>query len=248
MSDISWLLLPILFIVALIYSSVGLGGGSSYIAVLYLFGIPLIEIPPLALFFNIIVSAVAVYRFGRSGYVIPRLAFPFLLFSIPAVFFGSRLELEEKTLSIVFMVVLFLVALALLFKKKEAQTKLALSQKGVWILAPVLGTVLGFLAGVIGIGGGIFLGPVLLLIGFASSKHVAGICSVFVLVNSIFGLSFHYLQGGVDVSGLLLLGGVVFVGAQLGSFLGTKKISPLVLQKTFALLLLYVSIKLGLGI
>ncbi|GAI32681.1 unnamed protein product [marine sediment metagenome] len=99
-----------------------------------------------------------------------------------------------------------------------------------------------------GIGGGVFLGPVLLLIGFASPKNIAGICSAFVLVNSVVGLLSHSLQGRVDLSVLFFLGLVVFAGAQVGSFLGTRKFSPLLLQRIFAFILLAVSLKLGIGI
>ncbi len=111
----------------------------------------------------------------------------------------------------------------------------------------LLGAILGFLAGLVGIGGGIFLGPILLLVGFASPKYIAGICSAFVLVNSIVGLTVHYFHGGVELSVILLLGIVVFVGAQAGSFLGTKKFSPILVQRIVAVILMVVSLKLGVG-
>ena len=86
MPDIFWILIPILFFVSFAYTSVGLGGGSSYVAFLYLFGIPLANIPPIALFFNITAASVALYRFGKKGYFTPRLVYPFLLTSVPATF------------------------------------------------------------------------------------------------------------------------------------------------------------------
>jgi len=248
MSGIFWILAPLLFLIALAYSSVGLGGGSSYVALFILFGIPLAEIPPFALFFNITVASVALYKFNKRGYFVPKLVFPFLLASIPATFFGAWWHPDEKLLSLIFATARFSIALILLLKKKEVKARFSLDKKTTWVLSFFLGGFLGFLAGIMGIGGGVFLGPVLLLIGFASPKNIAGICSAFVLVNSVVGLLSHSLQGRVDLSVLFFLGLVVFAGAQVGSFLGTRKFSPLLLQRIFAFILLAVSLKLGIGI
>lgn len=240
-------LIPALFVISLVYTSVGLGGGSSYVALLFLFGIPLANIPPIALFFNITASSVAFYRFSKRGYVVPRLVYPFLLTSIPATFLGARIKLDENILTLVFALTLFCIALVLFFRKKEKKFRFSDSKNMSWILPLLLGAILGFLAGLVGIGGGIFLGPVLLLVGFASPKYIAGICSAFVLVNSIVGLTARYFQGNVDLSTIFFLGIVVFVGAQVGSFFGTKRFSPILLQKVVAVILLLVSFKLGLG-
>ncbi len=248
MSEIFWMLAPLLFFIALVYTSVGLGGGSSYVAILYLFGIPLAKIPPIALFFNITAASIVLYKFYKRGYVVPKLVMPFLLASVPATFLGACWRLDEKILSLIFAIVLFSIAFTLLFKKKGLKTRFSLDEKTGWVLSLFIGAVLGFLAGIMGIGGGIFLGPVLLIIGFASPKHVAGICGAFVLVNSVVGLASHYFQGNVDFSVLFYLGLAVFVGAQVGSFFGTKKFSPLLLQRIFAILLLIVSLKLSIGI
>jgi hypothetical protein len=248
MTDVFWILAPVLFLTALVYTSVGLGGGSSYVAVLFLFGIPLAKIPPIALFFNITAASIALYKFSKKGYFDPKLVLPFVIASVPATFLGARLSFEEKILTFIFAGVLFIMALILLLKKKEVKTRIFLDKKKVLLIAIPLGAVLGFLAGVMGIGGGIFLGPVLLLLGFASSKQAAGACSAFVLVNSVVGLTSHHLQGNVDFSVLLFLGLAVFIGAQVGSFLGTKRFSLLLLQRVFAILLLIVSLKLSMGI
>ncbi len=248
MPAIFWILAPILFFIALAYTSVGLGGGSSYWASLYLFGIPSTTIPPIVLFFNIIAASVALYKFGKKGYFVPKLVYPFLFASVPATFFGARWHPDEKVLSIIFAVILFFIALILVFKKKEVKPRFSIDKKTTWLVSLFLGALLGFLAGIMGIGGGVFLGPVLLLIGFASPKYVAGTCSAFVLVNSVVGLLSHSLQGNVDFSALLFLGVAVFAGAQVGSFLGTRKFSPLILQRIFAFILLAVSLKLGVGI
>ncbi|MCK4931419.1 MAG: sulfite exporter TauE/SafE family protein [Candidatus Aminicenantes bacterium] len=245
MTDIIWIVVPVLFLIALVYSSVGLGGGSSYIAFLYLFGIPLSRIPPIALFFNIIVASIAFSRFYKSGYFKPKFAFPFLIASIPATFFSAQLRIDEKLLAFVFSLILFLAALILLFRGKDIKTRFSLDSKSILVISFFLGGGLGFLAGIIGIGGGIFLGPVLLLMGFSSPKHIAGICSAFVLINSVVGLSSYLIQGRVEFSVLFLLGLAVFVGGQIGAYFGTKRLSSLLLQKIFAIILLIVSVKLG---
>lgn len=247
MTDIWWLI-PALFCIALAYSSVGLGGGSSYVAILYLFGLPLAKIPPIVLFFNITAASVAVYRFGRQGYIRPRLTLPFLAASVPATFLAARWHPHDATLSLIMGVVLVCVALVLFFKKQEVKPRFSLEEKGFFVLAFGLGALMGALAGVMGIGGGVFLGPAMLLAGLASAKHVAGTCSAFVLVNSAVGLSSHYIQGRVDVTALLALGIAVFAGAQVGSFLGTRKLSPLVLQRIFGMFLLIVGLRLGMEI
>lgn len=248
MPEIFWYFVPVFFFIAFVYTSVGLGGGSSYVAFLCLFGVPLAKIPPIALFFNITAASIALYKFSKEGYFVPRLVFPFLVGSVPATFFSALWNLEERILSLIFVVVLFFIALILLLKKKDVKAGFSFDKRKSWLIAFPLGAILGFLAGVMGIGGGIFLGPVLLLIGLASSKQAAGACSAFVLVNSVVGLTSHYLYGKVDFSILFFLGLAVFAGAQVGSFLGTKKFSSLLLQRIFAFVLLAVSIKLGIGI
>lgn len=217
-------------------------------ALFILFGIPLAKIPPIVLFFNITAASVALYRFSKRGYFVPKLVFPFLFASIPATFFGAWWHPDERLLSLIFAAALFSIALILLLKKQEVKARFSMDKKATWLFSLFLGALLGFLAGIMGIGGGVFLGPVLLLIGFASPKYIAGICSAFVLVNSAVGLLSHSLQGRVDLSALLFLGIAVFMGAQVGSFLGTRKFSPLLLQRIFALILLAVSLKLGVGI
>lgn len=245
MPEIYWIIIPLFFFVSLAYTSVGLGGGSSYVALLLLFGFPLTKIPPIALFLNIIAASVALYKFGKRGFFPPKLVFPLLLASVPATFLGAQLTLNENILMIIFAAVLPLLGLVLLLKKREIRPRFSLERKQTWVVSFFLGAILGFMAGIMGIGGGIFLGPVLLLVGMAASKEVAGICSAFVLVNSSIGLISHYLQGRVEFSALFALGVAVFLGAQIGSFLGSRKFSLLALQKIFAIILLIVSVKMA---
>jgi uncharacterized membrane protein YfcA len=248
MTETLWILIPLLFLVSLVYSSVGLGGGSSYVAIFSLFGLPLARIPPIALFLNIIVATIALIRFKNRGYLKLNLVMPLLIGSIPATYLGARWQPDEKILSVIFAVVLFVVSLLLFSKSKEIKTRFTLNTQSFWLLSFALGGALGYLAGVMGIGGGIFLGPILLLIGFSSPRHIAGTCSAFVLVNSSVGLFSHFLRGNVEFSSLLFLGVAVFVGGHIGAFLGSRKVSPVAIQRIMALLLFAVSVKLGMEI
>jgi hypothetical protein len=248
MTETLWVLVPLLFLVSFVYSSVGLGGGSSYVAIFSLFGLPLAKIPPIALFLNIIVATIALVRFKNQGYLKLNLVLPLLIGSIPATYLGARWQPDEKVLSVIFAFVLFVISLLLFSKSKEIKTRFTFNKQSFWFLTFALGGVLGYLAGVMGIGGGIVLGPILLLVGFSSPRHIAGTCSAFVLVNSSVGLFSHFLKGNVEFSSLLFLGVAVFVGGNIGAFLGSRKVSPVAIQRIMALLLFAVSVKLGLEI
>jgi len=240
-----WILAAALFLISLLYTSAGLAGGSSYIALLYFFGIPLTEIPPLALFLNIIASSVAMYKFMRAGYFIPKFVFALLAASLPATYFGAQLNLDQKTLSLLFVIILFSISFLILFNKKEVKPRFSASKQRAWLALFFIGAFSGFTAGVMGIGGGIFLGPTMLFMRLASPKQVASTCSVLILANSFVGLISHGLRDRSEFCILLISGLAVFGGAQIGAFLGIKKFSPLFLQKIFALLLLAASLKLG---
>ncbi|MFQ6082701.1 MAG: sulfite exporter TauE/SafE family protein [Candidatus Aminicenantia bacterium] len=248
MGDFDLILVPIFFIISFFYSSVGLGGGSSYVAFLSFNGFPLNKIPPIALFLNIIVASIALYRFKKVNFFDFRLVLPFVVSSIPAAFIGARVKLDEKSLSILFAVIIFLVAVKMLSLKKEITPEISVNWKTSWLIGLPGGVILGFTAGVVGIGGGIFLGPVLLLFGFASSKQTAAACSTFVLLNSISGLLSHIIKGGVDILALLPFGTAVFLGGQIGSYFGAKKFSPLILQKIFGSIILLIAIKVGMRV
>ena len=247
MTEGGLILAPIVFLIALVYSSVGLGGGSSYVAVFSLFGMPLTKIPPIALFLNIVVASISLARFNKHGYVKPNVILPLLAASLPATYLGARWRPDERILSLVFALVLISISFLLFFRFKSATHKFRSSASHSWQLSLLLGAMLGFLAGVMGIGGGIFLGPVLLVIGFSSTKHVAGICSAFVLSNSLIGLATHFLYGNVNLASLLLLGIAVFLGGLIGSLVGVRIVSPSLLRRVVAVLLFFVSIKLAMG-
>ena len=249
MTELFWICAPFLFAIALLYTSVGLGGGSSYIAFLVIFGLPLAVIPPLALFFNIIASSVAGWRFFKNGYVVPRIILPVLFTSLPAAFIGARMSLSKEATTLIFVFVLLAISLQLFFKRAEAANLMALDRSNKkWLLLLLIGIISGFLAGLMGIGGGVFLGPLLLLIGRGTARQVAGTCSIFVLANSAIGLLSHVLHGNVEPSKFYLLGFAVLFGALIGSFFGSNRFSALWLQRIFALVLLAAACKLVIGL
>lgn len=238
-------MVPAIFFSSLAYSSVGLGGGSAYIAILYLFGFPIKGIPALSLFFNITASSTALWRFRKEGYFNGGLALPFIISSVPFAFLGASLRLNDKTLSLVLAATLALVSFLLFTRRPPVLLGSSLRKETFFLLALSVGGVLGFLAAVSGIGGGIFLAPVLFLTGLGSPRVEAATCSLFVLANSGAGFLAHSLHGRVEFSPLVYLGIAVLLGAQVGSFLGARKFSSPILRKILAGLLLTVSLKIG---
>lgn len=238
------LLSIIFFMISMAYSSVGLGGGSTYLIVLYLSGLPILIIPPVVLLVNVVVSATAWYRFRSSRFFRFKLILPFTLSSIPAAFLGARFRLNESSLTILLAILLLLVSMRMILMNSGIRTRTTLSWKQSWVIGLPCGALLGLLAGVIGIGGGIFLGPILIFYGLANAKEAAGACSFFVLFNSASGLISHISKNGVDLTDFLPLIIAAFIGGIIGSYFGAKKLSPLLLQRVLGLILLIVSIKI----
>jgi uncharacterized protein len=224
------LLAPLFFATSFIYSSAGFAGGSSYVAILVLVGINLYTIPPISLALNIVVSSAALFNFFRAGHLSLRFTAP-LLVSIPFAFVTGTLVLPELTLTFVFIVALFTASGILLLSGnsiKNRQVKVRKMNlnfaKKVMITAP-LGAVLGSIAGLVGIGGGIWLSPILIITGMASPKKAAASASLFILANSISSFLAHSVTKKVDLELIIPLAIVVLAGGLLGSRLGAFKFS-----------------------
>lgn len=266
-------LLPLFFLAALLYSTAGHGGGSTYIAILVLFSLPFATLRQVSLVCNIIVAGGGFYIFyeyisrtkgcelhpekdnlicgpkgpsfsrDKAGYFSAKKVFPFVLTSIPASFLFGRIQVGEKLFSILLGLSLLVVALRLLFYPGSFESKRPVSWVFAWSIGLPLGAVLGALSGLLGIGGGIFLSPVLMLLGWANSKETATAASFFILVNSIAGLLGQWTKSpmSIPLSFILPLAFAVFLGGQIGSRLGSKKISILTLQRYTAFIVLYAS-------
>lgn len=237
------------FITALIYASVGFGGGSTYNAILILMDTDYRLIPLLALSCNIIVVAGALFHFHRNGYLAPKPLLPWMVFSIPASFAGGLVPLPEQVFTLLLGIALMLSGLRLLWPEQKNLAYLSSTVRVFNHSPAILGMCLGLAAGLTGIGGGIFLAPVLHFIKWGNAKQIAAGCALFILVNSLAGMAGQIIKMN-DVGTLAMaapywfLFPAVIIGGQIGSYLGTKRMNMNLIRKITGLLILYVSIRL----
>ena len=238
-------------ITACLYASAGFGGGSTYTALLVLAGTEFHLIPLIALSCNIVVVMGGVWRFHKVGALRIKPLLPFLIGSIPAAWVGGRLPISETLFIGLLGVTLFLAGLRLLFVKlREHGNETRPTHMP---LAVLIGTVLGGLAGLVGIGGGIFLAPVLYGLKWGKPRQIAAACSFFILVNSIAGLFGQMLkfqdQNILDqIPTYIPLILAVFVGGQIGAWLSSKKLNPILLKRITACLILVAAVRLLWGL
>lgn len=235
------LLLILLFFVAFLYASVGHGGASGYLALMSLFAFPVTFMKPTALVLNILVSAIAFYFYFREKKFEWKLFYPFAITSIPFSFLGGIIAIETHYYKLILgTVLLFAIAKLMGFignKKIEIQPinmPLALS----------IGAIIGLISGLIGIGGGIILTPVILLLGWADIKKSAAVSALFIFVNSISGLFGFISNGGILPISSVSLITVALIGGILGGYFGSKKMNNIVLRNVLALVLLIAVFKL----
>ncbi|HZB63879.1 MAG TPA: sulfite exporter TauE/SafE family protein [Nitrososphaeraceae archaeon] len=217
------------FVISFFYSSVGFAGGSSYIAILVLVGVNLYTVPPISLALNIIVSSAAFFNYLKAGHLSLRLSFP-LLISIPFAFIGGSIILPEKMLTLIFVISLFSASAALLLSGRRRITfqhekirKMNLNFVRTALITTPLGALLGSISGLVGIGGGIWLSPILIMSGLANPKQAAASASLFILTNSISGFIAHTITKDIDFGLIIPLSIVVLIGGLMGSRLGALK-------------------------
>jgi uncharacterized protein len=228
-------------LVALLYASVGHGGASGYIAVMALAAMPTLSIKPTALVLNILVSAIALFQFSRAGHFNWRTFWPFALTSIPCSFIGGMVYLPPHLLKPLLGVVLLFSAWRLLFRQRKNPGPA--TPPGI-PLAMVIGALLGILSGLTGVGGGIFLSPLLLLLGWAEMRETAGISALFILLNSAAGLMGHLASLGnvPDFTPWLALCAVT--GGAIGAHLGSRHLPLTAIRYLLSVVLLIAGIKL----
>lgn len=227
--------------VAILYSSVGHGGASGYIAVLALFSLAPSSFKPTALLLNILVSAVAAYSFSRAGHFSRRLFLPFAATSVPASFLGGYLSLPLPVYKPLIGIVLLASAWRLFFRYPPQEAD------GVTPSAPValcVGAFLGFLSGLTGVGGGIFLSPLLLLLRWAKAKEASAVAAMFILVNSLSGLLGHVSSLEAVPGFAPLLGAAALCGGITGSFFGSSRLPVPGVVKVLSLVLAIAGFKL----
>lgn len=235
------------FIVASLYSLVGFGGGSSYIALLVFFEENYLLIPVIALICNLIVVCGGCFHFNRFGHLTLSRALPYVLTSVPFSFLGGAVKIDRQTFMLVLGLSLLAAGIRLLVFPSQHLSTLETRQSKKHI-SYLIGAFLGLLSGMIGIGGGIFLAPLLLSFRLARPKEVAAICSLFILVNSAAGLGGQFVKSSVDfgeVFGYSPLFLAVFVGGQVGSRISSSQtISDFTVKKLTAFLIIFVSLRL----
>lgn len=230
------------FVIAVIYASVGFGGGSSYLALLALMSVPFESLRPTALLCNVIVVSGGTYVFWTSGALEIKKSWPFLLLSIPMAFIGGLWRIENVSAFFVLLGVCLILAAALLWAQPVAPGQRQLKSPA---LHAALGGGIGFLSGLVGIGGGIFLSPILNLVNWDEPKKISALASLFILVNSLSGLAGQVTKNpAVDwrfISPLLL---AVFVGGQIGSRLGARRFNSFYIKRITSILIFIAAIKI----
>jgi uncharacterized membrane protein YfcA len=241
MHDILWLSV-LFFIAALLYSSVGHAGASGYIAAMALFGLAPAVIKPTALFLNILVALIATVQFYRAGHFSWKIFWPLALGSIPFAFLGGALSLPTTIYKqIVGLVLLFAAYRLFMYTKVVVKTNTKSLSVG---LAILLGAGIGFLSGLTGVGGGIFLSPLLLLMGWSAMKQTAAISAAFILVNSIAGLAGNYASVQFLPSALPFWAAAALIGGFIGSRFGSAQAQPEVIRRLLSVVLLIAGLKL----
>ena len=241
----NWHIILLFFTIAVLYSSVGFGGGSSYLAVLALTGLAFTQIRATALLCNTVVVIGNVFYFHQQKTYNFKKVIPLVLFSIPFAFIGGYLKISQTFFFILLGFTLLFAAITMWVSKKiiaseEKTTQLKMSKNAGY------GGFIGFISGMVGIGGGIFLAPLLHLTNWDTSKKIAATASLFILVNSIAGLLGQYSNPNFEIdwslTSILLI--TVFIGGQIGRRLSNKLLNQIQLKKATAILIAFVSIRI----
>jgi len=232
-------LLFFFFAIALIYASVGFGGGSSYLALLALYALPFKEIRFIALVCNIIVVSSGTFIFFKNKQLDWKKILPLVALSIPLSFLGAWLRLSETIFFILLGCTLVIASIFLWVNTRhQLSTTIENDNKNSVFKNSVIGGVIGFVSGLVGIGGGIFLSPVLNLMHWDTAKKIAAAASVFILVNSLAGLAgqWSHLPATIDFYRIIFLGGAVFLGGQIGSRIGVAFLPQQAVRRVTAIL------------
>ena len=244
-------LLAILFLItAILYSSVGFGGGSTYLALLLIWGIPYFIFPVIALSCNIIVVSGNCFNYIRAGNLNLKLLIPYLVGSIPLAYIGGSLPIEKKLFEILLFLVLATAGTLLLFNFKSYNDRKEIYQKIPVPISIIIGGVLGFISGIVGIGGGIFLSPILFLIRAGKPKHIVTTASLFILINSASGLIGQLTKNTLllEAQNYWYLLVVVLIGGLIGNYLNLKIFSNRILALITAILVIFVACRIGVKI
>jgi len=240
-----WELLLFFLVIAAIYASVGFGGGSSYLAILAIYALPFKELRFIALLCNIIVVTGGVYLYAKNNLIHWKKVIPLVVVSVPCAYLGARLRLSEAVFFIILGISLIIASILLWVKTKAVHdSDIMQFKKNTFVKDGILGGSIGFLSGMVGIGGGIFLSPVLNLTKWDLPKKIAAAASVFILVNSIAGLAGQWdtLPTNMNYTRITLLCLSVFIGGLIGSRMSIK-FNPLIIRRTTAVLVFFAGVE-----
>ncbi|TXD47269.1 sulfite exporter TauE/SafE family protein [Polaribacter sp. IC073] len=241
----NWHIILLFFTVAILYSSVGFGGGSSYLAILALSGIIFTQIRATALLCNIVVVLGNVYLFNRQQKIDWKKIMPLVLLSIPLAFLGGKIKISQQLFFILLGFTLLFAAITMWLSRKIIASN-NLNNNSKPFKNGGFGGIIGFISGMVGIGGGIFLAPLLHLANWDTPKKIAVTASIFILVNSIAGFIGQYSNPDFvidwNLTSVLLL--TVFIGGQIGSRISTNYYTPIQLKKATAILIAFVSLRI----
>ena len=230
-----------LVIVSVLYASVGHGGASGYLALMALFGVQVAFMKPSALILNLFVSSVAFFAFYKAGYFRWKILLPFIITSIPMAFIGSGISISPALYKKFLAICLIIATARILIQPNVVNNQ---TKDFNWILALIVGALVGFFSGMIGIGGGIILSPLLLLMGWTNVKETAAISAAFILVNSVAGLTGHIMAGMEIPPNIYTWIVIAFMGGLIGGYGGSRKVSFNQLRFILAFVLVIASIKL----
>lgn len=237
------------FVTAVLYAAVGFGGGSTYNALLVLAETDYRLLPSVALLCNLIVVTGGVIQYRRSGALDLRFALPFVVLSVPLAWLGGRIPVERDAFVLALGLSLLAAGIAMWFQSPAPRDGPLAPRPVGWVVGAPLGASIGFLSGMVGIGGGIFLAPLLHLLRLGDAKKIAATSSFFIMVNSLAGLAGQTMKHGTTSHleqlgdyGWLFVG--VFLGGQIGSRLSARTLSGTVVKRMTAVLVLYVAARL----
>lgn len=235
-------LAALIFAAALFYSAVGNAGASGYLAVMALVGLTPAAMKPTALVLNILVAAIAAVKFHRARLFSWSRLLPFAVTSVPCSFVGGYILLPGRAYNIIVGLILLFAAL-LLLRHAHTEGKKEVKRIPFWA-ALISGAVIGLLSGLTGTGGGIFLSPLMLFMGWAETRQALGISAAFILVNSIAGLSGNVSSVGALPGSIYVLAPAAIVGGYVGAEYGSKRIAGTNLRRLLALILIIAGLKL----
>ena len=235
------------FITAILYSSIGFGGGSTYLALMLIWDIPFYIFPIIALICNIIVVTGNSINFLRTKNININLLTPYLIGSVPFAFFGASISIDKDLFEILLFFILLIAGILLLLESKSLNKDQIVINHVSKIISIIIGSIIGFISGLVGIGGGIFLSPILFLLKAGYPKHITSTASLFILINSIFGVAGHLTKDIVlnEFLNYWPLFITVLIGGQIGSFLNIKFLSNKVLAIMTSFLVIFVAIRMG---